>query len=358
MNKNNPPIRRRKALKGIAGAGTFLNPNISYIRGMERKVEITIVRVKGEPFITKQVPKDWWEHEQKATDMLPRFERKYGGKENVKDVCVGTAEERISGRKISSIVIQVEPGTTLNTESKRRGVPIEVEQIGEPSPVSCNESNHDPVPGGVSSNNDGTYNCGYDVTTTGKVDYNGSPAIMTCAHHYDCSTNPNGETQYQCEQNVGECATYDRSQDWLVFTETSDSELSNGYTAYIDAESHAAQQSGVVSDSGLHDLKSNDTEVYQMGITTCETGWEVEKLYKSWTPCDFSGSYYVGLKPLDKQLEGGDSGGPFFHYTTLNGEAYNAMIAPTYATTSDPERGWGYAAWKIEDIHDSITFPG
>lgn len=357
MGERELAVKRRKALKSLAGAGGLAYPGSSFFSGMDRTVEITIVEVGGEPFITKLVPEDWWDHEQKAVNMMSYFEKKYGHQENVNDVCIGTVEDRISGRKMSSIVIQIEPGTSLDSRAERRGVPIEVEELEEPTPVNCNESDHDPVPGGVSTNNDGPSYCGFDVTTTGKVDYNGSPAMMTCYHHYECYQNPNGETQYQCSQNAGECSTYDRSQDWLVFTETSDDDI-GGYNAYIDAESHSAEQKGVVSDTGLHDLKSNDTEVYHMGRATCETGWEVEKLYKSWTPCDFTGSYYVGLKPLDKQLEGGDSGGPWFHYTTLSGSAYNAMIAPTYAKTGpDPKRGWGYAAWKIEDVHDSITFP-
>jgi len=341
-------LTRRSTLRSIGGGIALSSVPVTGLRE-EDKVRITTVKVGTRPREQKKVPKKWWTREQTAIAVQNKLRDRYGtrlpqqeGTAGINGIGLSTLDERISGRKVSSVKIYTDPQElgSVAFPNEMNGIPIETEETQFAEPNDCNTGDFDYVPGGVAVSGDKT------GTSTCQVEYDGNSYIMTAYHLYGCgSSSPKGEKLHQSGQYVGDVETSDIVQDWVIVNHADNSQVDGFDDSIAD---QAGSVAGRVTKEGLLDLKSNDTPVYMQGKTRCEEDGKVTEVDKAVTTChEWTGQHYVELStPTDN----GDSGAPHFHDYTFNQNRYLAIIAPHYGGESV-----GCAAYKIYDDH-GITF--
>lgn len=349
---------RRSVLKRIGSAGFIVPATGQIVAGSsEGEVEITVVASADGPVVTKTVPADWWEHEQRAESVKKQVERRLGTRTiggptpGVTGVGLGKEDRTISGKYVSYVRITVNPDNRpgLDLPSMIDGVAIRVEEEPEGRPLDCHQQRYTPVPGGVGMATV-DFDEYYEGTTTCKVKVDSSPHMLTAAHLWDlgddCSNSLKGKKAYQDQNQMGEITAWDNGEDWAVIDKTGNE--TSGYESGI--EGLFAKQNGYVTKDGLKDLKGNATTVYQMGISTCQTSGTVEEVDVSKNPkyC-FDSDHAVGV---DIYVENGDSGGPIYHKFTFNNDKYVSIIAPSWGET---DYLYGTAAFHLHNTH-GMTF--
>lgn len=344
-----PTITRRNALKAV-GVGSIGLTGVGTVLGSSKKDTVTITIVEGgdgTPRLRKEVPANWYEREMRATDVQWNLRKQYGienpdfSVSGIDGVGLGTLEETISGRRTSYVEVYVDPvtGTDVDIPSGVNGIPVETAATPRPAPDACNQTNFDPMPGGVMV---GGSSGQYDGTATCEVKYGSTFYMMTAAHLFTCNgADIRGEPMYQNTQYVGDVEVASLSEDWALIPRASNSDVDD-FDNQI--EDQPGKLSGHVSRDGLLDLKSTGETVYKQGVETCETSGVVEKIEQTVLNCnDTSDDYYV---QVSTPTSPGDSGSPHFHKYIYNGCYYLAIIAPHYGGESV-----GCAAYHLNKSH-------
>lgn len=350
---------RRETLKAIGtgsvaiGGSGFLVDTVGAIQSDET-VTITTVKVGDEPFIQKEVPANWWAYEERAERVKKQLRTRYQDVPTIEGVGLGTSNHTISGRKKSTVTVQVNPetGTNATIPDTVEDVPVEVTDAARPEPEDCFESDicytdsYDPVPGGVQIGNGmgavGTATC--PVTAP-----NGEKRLMTCGHVLDdCSDDVTEKGLYQSGQYVGPVVDNSEKQDWLTAKIDQYSDI-NGFSNTI-VETNATL-AGRVTYNGLKDLKSNGTTVYKKGRNSCKSSGVVKELdlkvgrcfCGTGSGCEYTSHDYVKLSTNTCQ---GDSGGPHYHEYFYNNTKYVSIIAVHHGGNAV-----GCGAYAIYDDH-------
>jgi len=227
------------------------------------------------------------------------------------------------------------------------GVEINAKETVQATPT-CNEGNFDIMPGGVTIES----SSGGQATSTCEVRRSGEFYMMTAAHLFSCDQDDiTGDEANQNGRYLGDVVDYDTDQDWAMVKRDSSSEVSDFDN---EVEDYRGILAGHTTESGLHDLKSNDTTVYKQGITTCKESGQVEGYDVSVEAnCNsISSNDYVETSATQDY---GDSGGPVFDQFTSNGCTYISMISlATLAGCKSPScsTALGAAAFRINNDHN------
>lgn len=348
-------INRRRFLKatgisaiGATGVGTLPNRGSAEGNGT---VTITTVAAGNKPVIQKEVPADWWTYEEQAKLVSTQLKDRFADVAGVDGVGIGTLNQTISGRRISNVEVYVNPnGTDAKIPDRVNGVEVMIRDTVQGT-LTCNEGNFDIMPGGVTIES----SSGDQVTSTCEVERSGTFYMMTAAHLFTCNQSSiTGDPAYQSGRYLGDVVDYDFNQDWAIVKRDSSSKVTD---LDNEIEDYAGILAGYTTESGLHDLKSNNTTVYKQGITTCKESGQVERYNVSVSnSCNsISSNDYVETSATQ---DFGDSGGPVFDQFTYNGCYYISIISlATLAGCLSPpcSTALGAAAYHINNDHN-ISF--
>lgn len=113
--------------------------------------------------------------------------------------------------------------------------------------------------------------------------------------------------------------------------------------------------SGHVTKSGLHDIKSNNEDIYKYGITTCSSHGPLVGYTEDvpwYAPCAESGVYVE----TDLAAQDGDSGAPIYQkWVDDEGCEWASMIAVLKGgNTEETDNIFGAVAYRITD--NNIVF--
>lgn len=301
------PKRRSFLRNGIASVAGL--SGISRIGYAEDTVEIVVEWRGSKPFVTKRVPRSWYEYEQHRRIVLERVQDRYGSEPGVRDVFSVPTEKRVGGKRIHDLKIEVEEEAEVDIPKSvdgvdvRTGPPVETTRAGH-DPYCYNDDDFTDMWGGIMVRGDvtGTSGC--------KVEKNGSEYLVTANHLFlagdDCEENT-GDELNQHGELFGEVWEYDSSMDWATVKETGDLPLQEyvlGSTdGFLDPVSH-------VGKDGLMDMSSNGTPVHKQGISTGQTSGKVKALDKNYSDSciDLADDAVVTSNDTVK----GDSGGPLW----------------------------------------------
>lgn len=336
---------RRNVLKtaGMVGFG-FEAPQVIGEQGFgDETVTITTVEAHGQPLERKEVPADWWAYERQAMQSQRRLESRFGTNNSPREaasingVGFGTMDETISGRRISTLEVYVDPSVRLTADvpSNADGVPVDLVETQSPLPHRCNSGNFDPMPGGVGV---GQESGEYNGTATCEVERHNKRFMLTSAHLFTCrGRNITGERFHQNRQYVGRVADHSLRQDWAVVPRGPNSQIGDFENRIVDTPGIL---SGHVTRHGLFDLKGSGHPVHNQGVQTCQTTGRVEKVDTAITNCNGkTGRRYV---KLSTDTRPGDSGSPHYKYYRRGRRQYLAIIAPHYGGDS-----YGWAAYHL-----------
>ncbi|GAA0677649.1 hypothetical protein ACFQDG_05540 [Natronoarchaeum mannanilyticum] len=348
---------RRRFLQGttvaassLFGVGQVYGKNI----GQPDEIDIPVV-VSGDKVVeTATVPFKWWQHEQRVIRLQEQLVDRLGDTPGIVSVGVGTQSSTIGGKKVSHLRVGRDSEADISTNMPTRvdGIPVEVHSPEKTELHSCDDSwddtnTYDPVEGGVRLDGSHSSCCAVRYTNDDGEILN---CLMTDGHSYDCSFESIDDTVEQEGQKIGEIEEIRPAQDWAIIRLTNDADISF-FSNNIAGSSPKA--SGYVSQHGLHQLKSNDTKVFNRGAKTTLTngtitGYDKQLPYTS--GCEGSNDYenYVRLTTC---TFGGDSGSIHYHeYTNYRGDKRAAVIAPHKGGGDD--YSVGCAAYRIRESND------
>jgi hypothetical protein len=351
-NANSCKFSRRQTLKTIGISSTAVTTTPALVGATkngknEETIQITTVRAGAEPRVQKEVPLDWWSHEQKADRVRLELNKQYKDIRGIQGVSLGTSEETLSGRKKSVLDVRVDSeGYNTTIPERVEAIKLNTEVAVEPEPnYSCSDDTdaHSYVSGGVSLTDDAAIDA--KMTSTCEVEFSGTHYLMTCAHNWPCDTSAEGDQVFQADQKVGEVYREKKNQDWVIIEMISDSDIS-GFSHYIENDTDPL--CGHVTRDGLIDLKGAGTTVYQQGITTCKSKRTVMDVDCSYTGCYWNDGHTVRIdEDPDGEAKNGDSGGPIFHNYYYDGSYFNALICPHSGTDPENSACFGTAAYWI-----------
>lgn len=325
-------INRRDVLKSV-GVSTFAlatQSRIGTVRA-EETTEIPIIKMRDK-YVWKEVPEDWWEHEERAKDAKAKLEEKFNLEKNpaIDGVGFGRQNERRSGYYKSNLVVyfsrdsrpeerpnipdSVDGVSTTSTETKY-GVPNGVCDDG----VTCYDDPYDPMPGGVQVG-DGSGSVG---TATCQVRKNYDVYMATCMHTFTCGGDPSNSTMYQAGQEVGTVNNHIDEDDWVTVNPNGNVGIKTD--TLVD---QAGTLAGHVTKDGLLDMKGSGETAYKVGRTSCKTSGQVTNVDKTIDTCHgvTADHYYEVDTPHCK----GDSGAPNYRTFTFDGKDYIGIIGPHY----------------------------
>lgn len=315
---------------------------------------ITTVAAGATPKQTKTVSEKWWDQRRRARQVVFDLKQQYSDSEGIVDVALINHTKKINGRKTGQAIVYLHPekGTDEDIPEKSNGVHVrqDEQEIEEPN---CNKGSFDPVPGGVAvDENDNSGSCTacypvYDPDT-------GNRYLMTAAHCVDICTDDPAVSIYQPgsgDTYIGDGVYWSEDSDVLFIELASDTELDYGFSDHI--EDAPTPVVGRVTESGVHDLKSNGTTVNLFGINSCTDYGEVTSMYNELYTGTCIGDHSHFVK-INNDSQGGDSGGPYYHdyYNSNLNREETAVIGQHSASGSDYSKGIGayyiYDSWGYE----------
>lgn len=344
-----------KSVSGGIALGTLTTGTIANEGPFE---SIVTVRGKdGVPRKTTEVPKQWWDHEQKVLEIQDNLEKQFRVNDpkvnnGIDSVAIANQSNRVSGRYISKLKVYVssKSGLKVDIPDKVDGVPVDQAETKAHVPDSCGKEYVDVLRGGIAVDEPDNTGPG---TATCMVERNGKYYIMTACHVVATTcTEPLGVSVYNYHDGgnyIGDVEDCQIGEDWAIINKASDSNIS-----YFENEiySQPGILAGHVTKNGLLNLKSSGTWVYHQGWATCESIGLVGEIDVPVKACDSNGITYKDnhYVKVSTPTDGGDSGGPHFHKYTKDGYDRLAIIAPHYGGESV-----GCAAYHIHES-DNINF--
>lgn len=342
MTKNR--INRRQALKVAGSTGISSLAVVGNVSALTHR--ITTIKSGETPLQRKDVPLDWWEQMEKVSRVRENLQKQFESETGVRSIALTTREKTISERKAGRVEVEIVPEKTPPTIPESvEGVKVSVREHQERELDSCNQSQFDPVKGGVVG---GETTSDTGPTWTCRVHDGSSKRMLHCAHTFDvCNeTGIIGQDAHQRNQVIGEVMDLDASRDISITRKTSDMDV-NGYSNRI--EDATGELKGRMTKSGLKDLMSNDTEVYKVGRRTCRTGGEVEKLNVE-SGLDCADQYNQEYVKCTMNTESGDSGAPYFH------EAWDPNLNEYYIAMIGVHSGGTSVGCSAYDIHNTYGY--
>lgn len=343
-------VDRRAVLKNVGRSGVLIGGGTLTALGSNKKREdIVMVRKGDEPYKTKSVPAEWWNHVLLARDLKSEFARKYRGDRNVV-LSLGTVDEEIAGRRKTSIVLGLKDGKTVDVPDEIDGVPIRVEEATEPEPDECNCycANYQNIKGGMVGN--GSYGGTGTLGAPGR-DKNDNKGVITCAHLFSdyCTTDITDRALQQDGDTIGEVSYYNAEMDW-AFADWFDPADESLESKIIDSSLSVI---GHVDEDGLQDMASTGRTVHKRGINTCSTTGEVYRTDRQGDSC--GDNEYDGWVIVTNSTANGDSGGPYFaeFYNDTYDFWYNSIVGIHHG-----DAGGNSMGCKAAEINnsDGVTF--
>jgi len=328
------------------------------VKGQDR-VEIVVARARDEPAITKEVPRRWYNFEQKARRVKNNLARNLRDNDNVRGIGVGSVDEHIEGKRKASVDVVMEPNreSDVDLPSHADGVPINREiGVTDPEGFTCNRGDFNQAQGGVGfaqqhgdtgDQTDGTLGWKVEVENPTNNSTSREPGMLTASHTLphsgSCPDEYNGPA-HQGYDYIGDVTIDNRFADVAVIQGEN-----SQYLGEVEFES-PGYMSGIITEDGLSDFKSDGEWIKKGGITTCTTWGQVEKVgFRYSNNC----VQYTDYVKVSANADRGDSGGPIY-YNVVNpdGDESDYCIGIIYGgSESQPV---GPAAYKIKDHYDMI----
>lgn len=299
-----------------------------------------------------KIPRKADRYNEKVKEALSGLRQGLAQNENV--VSVGRREnpdKRISGHFVTQPMVGVK-AEQYKREIPNRidGIPVATDVRNQPEPVSdehCeNIRNFSNVPGGVQV--EGGVNSSGDENAVGTSAYKvtdsfGNPHLLMCAHVAEdkndlpCSSGV-GQRIDQHDQKIGTVSEGNKSGDWAIVDESSDSDIS-GFDATIQYTKPDPDASWPIkcwyTEKGLTNDVLNGPTIYQQGIMSGHSDGILKELnvHIHWGLCDGSGFFNTDDTGIRTTVEiaNGDSGGPIF----TESDSSNELELVGYITAID-----------------------
>lgn len=317
---------------------------LSLFTGIQNQdtVRIPIIKRQGDPIVTKEVPKAWWEQVKEVEKRVDEMADDLETNPQIKTLSVTNAESKISGKPAKAIHVRV-AGTEVPPVVRRHanGLPLQVETQSkgpQATITSCDSAppyysgDSDPVKGGSELGR--SANC-WHGTANIVVEYNGAKRVMTARHITDdqngsCQdTDTEGTTIYQNDEPLGQVRTTWKSLDTALIDF---SEGTRSAPFYGIIKNATGQVGGYYSKQALADGMSINSR-------GCKTGAQSGSITNYNGYYDTCGEWrYSEFIEHDIQTDYGDSGGPLFGYNRdwiiMTGQVYNYVNGTGIAAPS------------------------
>lgn len=365
---------RRKALKSI-GAGFVTVGTIPTIGQADDFVEAVMEWHGDEPFVTRQVPRSWFEHTKSVHEVEQELTNKYKNNPDIYDFRIVQGSETRGGKNVTQIEAVVQKGTKVRNSvpDSKGNVDIKVKEVAGRdvkllSHEGCeNNGEYDTMPGGVLIMTEVDDNHSDDGTVTCPVKRNGDDYALTANHLFlheidECLANW-GKDAWQhinlSSQYIGNVDKYNQEHDYAIL------KMENMEPKYTVKKSYwTGDIVSHVSETRLAELvSSDDTWVEKMGMKTGGTFGQIESKSESVSNgcLDFDSN---GVQ-CSAEVGGGDSGGPMYLPSeSSDGISIVGLVTGTRNWVSSGEACdgsdtyesfFGPPAWHMAD-HFDLTF--
>lgn len=324
MNDNNGSdrrrsINRRRYLKATGALGLGVG-GVERVAAGGDTTEVVVARTRAGPAETRRVPTKWYEHTRRARDRLDDVRGRFGRRQGVASVGLGTGEGTIGGLKEKKIEVHLDGSRVpANLPDQAGGIPVDVAN-GSSGRYLCYTGSYDPLRGGISiENGEGT-----EATACCRVWDGGEPCLLTVRHLFTdgpepCDSIPDAYA-YRHGDRIGVFKDNIKKHDafWVS--------LFSGYSVSDDIVAETATVEGWVTQSGLDTFSSDGTTLRKRGIDTCKETYTIRSygntLNTSCNPNHQDVVFYEG-----GDANPGDSGSPVYYVADGGGAFLSSILS-------------------------------